>query len=1178
MAQNQIDDELANLYQQKTDKQHVLDNPDTYIGSIEIINSDMWIMDKDGTKIVEKNINYIPGLFKLFDEGIVNCRDHYIRMKTLIDEKTKNPNITTSLLPVTYIDISIQPDGTIIMCNDGNGIDVAKHPQYGIWIPELIFGNLRTSTNYDKDKERLGGGKNGFGFKLALVWSTYGCVETVDHIRGLKYIQEFKNNLDEICPPIVTKCKSKPYTKITFRPDYARFKIDGLDIDFMSLFHKRVMDIAAITDKSIKVKYNTQPLQVKTFQNYVDLYIGNDKKTNPRVYDSPNERWEYAVALSSTHEFAHVSFVNGIYTCKGGKHVEYIINQLTRKLVDYIEGKKKIKVNPSSIKEQLIIFVRCDIVSPAFESQTKDYMNTPVAKFGSTCEVTNKVVEAVVKMGVMDVACALNDIKGAKLAKKNDGAKTNTVRGIAKLVDANWAGTVKSNLTTLIITEGDSAKSGVISGMSKSDRDIFGIYPLKGKLLNPRSMGNIRMGDNKEITELKKIIGLKTGVTYSNMADVHAGLRYSHILFMTDQDLDGSHIKGLCINLFQHEWTSLFKIDGFMGFMNTPILKAKRANKEIRFYNEGEYSEWKRNNNNGAGWVIKYYKGLGTSTKHEFTEYFKEKKIVDFKYNGPISDDSIDMVFNKKRSSDRKVWLEQYDKNSYIDTRNNSISYEDFVNNELIHFSKYDCDRSIPSLMDGLKTSLRKILFSAFKKNLTSEIKVAQFSGYVSEHSCYHHGEASLNQAIVGLAQNFTGSNNINTLFPAGQFGSRLQGGKDSASERYIFTHLTPITRFIYRIEDDGVLTYLNDDGTLVEPSFYVPIIPMILVNGSRGIGTGFSTHVLRYNTMDIIRYIIDKLSATTNNENEINNFIFTPYYEGFKGRITNLPEKKILISGIYEKIGQDKINISELPVEYWTDDFRQLLIKLRDGEDTKSGDKDKNKNVTLIVKSFIDNSSDTQIDFTVTFIPGKLDELEAKIDENGFNGVYNILNLLSIVSTTNMNLFNEDDKLIKYESVNNIIDDYMKIRLKYYELRKNYLIKQLTAELEILTNKTRYITEIIQGTIDLRNKSKVNISELLRDKSYTVIDGDNKYEYLVKMRMDSVNTENVNSLRTNHAEKANEIDKLRATTLTQIWISELEELKKEYVKYKNSRCEIPNEASLGNKSVKKLVVKKAQK
>jgi len=248
--------------QQKTDKQHILDNPDTYIGSVENINADMWIINDDDTKIIEKNISYIPGLFKLFDEGIVNCRDHVVRMKNRID------NVSDNALPVTHIDISIEADGTITMINDGNGIDVAQKD--GIWIPELVFGHLRTSTNYNKDEKKIVGGKNGFGFKLVLIWSSYGRIETVDHIRGLKYVQEYKNNLDDLCSPTITKTKIKPYTKITFKPDYQRLGIPGLSADIISLLKKRVYDISAVTDKNLKVKYNEKIVPIKNFQQYID--------------------------------------------------------------------------------------------------------------------------------------------------------------------------------------------------------------------------------------------------------------------------------------------------------------------------------------------------------------------------------------------------------------------------------------------------------------------------------------------------------------------------------------------------------------------------------------------------------------------------------------------------------------------------------------------------------------------------------------------------------------------------------------------------------------------------------------------------------------------------------------------------------------------------------------------
>jgi len=1135
--------------QQKTDKQHILDNPDTYIGSVETVDADLWIMNETSDRIIEKNISYIPGLFKLFDEGIVNCRDHVVRMQSKIEQNVDNS------LPVTYIDIAIQDDGTIVMINDGNGIDVVQHPEYKTWVPELIFGHLRTSTNYNKEEKKIVGGKNGFGFKLVLIWSTFGSIETVDHIRGLKYTQDFKDNLDTICEPKITKAsKTKPYTKITFKPDYERLGISGLTPDLIALLKKRVYDISAVTDKTIKVKYNSAIIPTKNFEQYINLYIG-EKSVAPRVYEEANPRWEYAVALTPTNEFIQVSFVNGIYTSKGGKHVEYILNQITRKLAEFIEKKKKVKVNPNSIKEQLILFLRCDIENPAFDSQTKDFMNTPMAKFGSKCDVSDKFIEKIAKMGVMDAACAITEVKENKAAKKTDGTKSKSIRGIPKLDDANWAGTDKSKDCMIIFCEGDSAKTGVISGLSSEDRNTIGVYPLKGKVMNVRGEAVKKVSENKEIAEIKKIIGLETGKEYNTIEDVNKNLRYSKIVFMTDQDLDGSHIKGLCINLFQNEWASLTHIPGFIGFMNTPILKAKKGNQEIKFYNEGEYEEWKHINET-KGWNIKYYKGLGTSTKTEFREYFEEKKFVGFEHTGQTSDDAIDMVFNKKRADDRKVWLETvYNRNSFADTSKHMIPYEEFINKELIHFSKYDCDRSIPNLMDGLKISLRKILYTAFKRRLSSEIKVAQFSASVSEQSCYHHGEESLNKAIVGMAQNFIGSNNINLLFPSGQFGSRIKGGQDAASPRYIFTRLEKITRILFPEQDDNILKYLNDDGTPVEPQFYVPIIPMVLVNGTKGIGTGFSTEIMCYNPKDIITYIKNKLQG-----NISDNIEFFPYYEGFTGDISKLSDSKFMFKGKYETIETDKIRVTELPIGYWTEDFKELLNELQNDKD-KDG-----KKIVPIVKDVFENYTDTTVEFVITFSKGKLHELESCKGEHGCNGLEKMLKLYSTSSTTNMNLFNSEDKLKKYDNVEEIIDDYFDIRLEYYEDRKDHMIDILERELLILSNKAKYVQELLNGTIDLRKKKKQEIIDMLQDKEFDTIEDDDEFKYLVRMPMDSVSEENVDKLLKEHQLKTDELERIKSTTIQQMWLSELEILENEYQEYQKER----EQAQLGDIKVSK--------
>jgi len=942
-----------------------------------------------------------------------------------------------------------------------------------------------------------------------------------------------------------------------------------------ALFEKRIYDIAAVTDKTVKVKYNGAIIPVKHFQQYIDLYIGAKGETK-RIYEAPDTRWEYVVSLSPTGEFQHVSFVNGIYTQKGGKHVEYIINQIIRKLTEYIKTKKKVDVKPTTIKEQLALFLRCDIENPSFSSQSKDELGTSVASFGSTCKVSDDFIEKLAKMGVMDAACALTEVKENKAAKKTDGTKTRTIRGIPKLIDANFAGTDKSAQCTIIFCEGDSAKAGIVSGLSREDRNLIGVYPMKGKMMNTRGEPVKKIAENNEIAEIKQILGLEVGRKYTP-DDVKYRLRYGKVLFMTDQDLDGSHIKGLGINMFQSEWPSLTELPGFMGFMNTPILKAKKGTQEKVFYNEGEYRVWKEGGEGGAvaggagvsmathtppsGWNIKYYKGLGTSTGKEFKEYFEHKKIVDFTHSGDTCDNAIDMVFNKKRADDRKTWLATYSRDRYLDTLQPSVTYQKFINDEMIHFSKYDCDRSIPNTMDGLKISLRKILYSAFKKNLKTEIKVAQFSGYVSEHSGYHHGEASLNAAIVGLAQNFVGSNNINLFEPNGQFGTRLQGGKDSASERYIFTQLNKITRAIFPTMDDHVLEYLDDDGLLVEPIFYAPILPMVLVNGSKGIGTGFSTDIMCYDPLQIIGYLKNKLMGIEDDDME-----FIPYYEGFQGKITKLPDDRFLIKGVYEKLGVDKIKVSELPVGYWTEDFKELLEELIEPSPGKDG-----KKIAAIVKDYDDMSKDTNIDFTITFTKGKLAELEASKGDHGCNGVEKLLKLYTTNTTTNMHLFDANDTLQKYEKVTQIIDAYFQTRLQLYGSRKEFMIEALEKELVMLSNKARYIQENLDGTIDLRKKKREQVNDMLQSKGYDKIDGDMDYKYLVRMPMDSVTEENVERLLKNKGDKESELETIKSTTIHQMWKSELENLKDIYIEYKEDRARLMS----GEETKKKKVVKK---
>jgi DNA topoisomerase-2 len=461
-------------------------------------------------------------------------------------------------------------------------------------------------------------------------------------------------------------------------------------------------------------------------------------------------------------------------------------------------------------------------------------------------------------------------------------------------------------------------------------------------------------------------------------------------------------------------------------------------------------------------------------------------------------------------------------------------------------------------MMDGLKISLRKILYSAFKKNLTNEIKVAQFSGYVSEQSGYHHGEASLNAAIVGMAQDYVGSNNINLLMPNGQFGTRLQGGKDSASERYIFTQLNQLTRYIYRKEDDAVLEYLEDDGFPVEPLFYVPIIPMILVNGGKGIGTGFSTDILSYSPEKLIDYLQTKLNNLLPDED----MKFEPSYRGFTGTCQSLDEKRYIVKGKYTKLNDKKVRVIELPIGHWTDDFKQHIENLMEA--------DKNKKNKAFVKDYNDMSTDTTVDIEIT--------MNEPIDEtvqgdNLYNNFEKMMKLYASLSTNNMHLFTDEEKLTKFNNESEIIDRYFPVRLKYYQKRKDHMIATLEKELRLLSNKSRYIQSTLQGEIDLRNMKKNEILDMMSELKYDTMEDDADYKYLLKMPMDSVSEENIGRLLKDKSNKETELAVIQSTTIEKMWLNELDELKAMLVNVEKFSGD-----KVGTIKVKKAIKKVAKK
>ena len=1176
--------EIEKTYQKKTQLEHILLRPDTYIGTTEKITEKMWVIDEKSGKMVNKEINYVPGLYKIFDEILVNAVD----------------NITRDLRMDT-IKVNITPK-RITIYNNGKGIPIKIHNTYNIYVPELIFGHLLTSSNYNDNEKKITGGRNGFGAKLTNVFSKLFIVETADKKVKKRFKMEYTDNMTKHKDAEIEKYEGEDFTRITFEPDFKKFKMNELDNDIISLLKKRVYDVAGTSPSRIKVYLNDKIININNFNDYVDLYIKGkyfdeeNKIEFPKIEVNSTERWEVIFSMTDG-TFQQVSFVNGICTSKGGTHVNYIIEQIIERIAELIRKKAKdIKLNNNQIKQNIWIFLNCKIENPSFDSQTKETLTSKVSNFGSQCVIKEKYIKEILKSNIVTNIIEYGKAKAkVKLhrALTSNTKKSSRLLGIEKLEDANFAGTKEFQNCTLILTEGDSAKSLAMSGIEVVGRDYYGCFPLRGKVLNVRGAKDNQIIKNEEIQNIIKILGLKMGMDYSQ--DLK-GMRYGHLLIMTDQDYDGSHIKGLIINFIHFFWPSLIKRGDFLQEFITPIVKAtKEGQKPLKFFTMKEYTDW-YNNNNNSGYKIKYYKGLGTSTSKEAKEYFGEinKLRLNFKYVNNEDDKSIELGFSKEETEARKNWLLNFDPfNTYLNQSLGYIRYKNFIDEELIFFSFYDNIRSIPSMMDGLKPSERKILFACFKRNLRNEIKVAQLSGYTSEVSSYHHGEVSLSQTITALGQDYVGSNNINLLLPLGQFGTRYNGIKGAASPRYIFTNLNPITRKIFMENDDNLLLYNVEEGLKIEPVWYAPIIPMVLVNGAEGIGTGWSTSVPEFNPIELAQNLIKKI-----NGEEMNKIL--PWYKGFSGKITesidNKGNKNYTATGII-KINEETecVEITELPIHEFTRDYKSFLEKNHVDNKDYVGKRD------FVIEDIKEYHIDNKISFVLKLTPESFKEIRY----NSNDDLIKIFKLSTSIPTTNMVLFDSKNKIKKYNNIEEIINEFYDVRLDFYNQRKKYLLSKLGFNLERNKNKKKFINLVLEGELPFKGtKNKKEVFKLLKNKNLSslnelkkkykeafqvksteivTVKGNNEnenenedmdnnlnvksneeildYDYLMNMNIWSLTYEKVNELEELIKNQTKEYEILKNSKPEDLWKKDLEEFIKLYQKVINNVDEKNKEA-----------------
>lgn len=1142
------------------------------------------------TKISRQKVLYNAVLVHICKEVFDNVIDNYFRS-------------LDSDLPLKKMTVDIDSDtGRVTVWNDGVPIQVRIHE----WTEDekrldgehydasLIFGHLNSSSTYDDNKEtggRMGLGLHGKGAKLTNIFSTEFEIETADGSK--KLVQRWTENMKHVGKPKVTSCATKGYTKVSFIPDFERFGLKGFTPEILAVIRKICID-ASMNMPGVKVILNGESLVTKSLKDYTKYYYPTLVNLRSMSFKTVDSEVILVQKPPGDRGLTAISFANGACTTNGGIHVDKWLDAIFKPLVAAVRDKFKTKYQKKNLFNYFCIVIKANLINPQFDGNTKRILNEPAP----TTAVTDKQIKDLMKWEFIEEIGRSLLAMGIKDLSKIDGKK-NLFDIPEKATDAKYAGTAQSRDCILLITEGDSAKTMAIKGINKMENGYhyYGAISVFGKILNVRHMDltnpkhKAQFLKNKEIANLNMMLGLKNGTDYSIDSNFNT-LRYGRALMLTDADVDGYHIKGLIMNYFMLFYPSLVE-RGFLCTIRTPIVKVTQNKKTLSFYRVKDFEKWKEANGESKRFTSKYYKGLGTSTDKEIYEWFTTPVEVDYLMDDHANE-SIDLVFHKDRSNDRKKWLNTHNTHDNEPECSKVKGVEQmpittFVNTELIEYSVESNTRCVPSVIDGYKDVQRKVMWAALK-TLRGETKVAQFGAEAAKISEYTHGEQSIANAIVAMAQSFIGSNNLPLLAEIGQFGSRLLGGKDAASSRYIFTDLNALARKVFRDEDSPVLTYRKVDDAEVEPEFYVPIVPLLLINGTEGIGTGYSSTVPQHDPIDLIGRIKKWLAGTTISDLESKSPIL-PWYRGFKGTIAKNPDpkfkgKQIVYTGKFEEMysttakKSERIGyrITELPIGTWTQPYVDKLKKYFLDESRKW------------IKTHKDistgpSATDGNIDIEIT---------------SKYAFTEDQLMLKSTSSTNNMVAFNREGKIVRYATQSDILEEFCEVRLDYYKKRIARRITDLRAELPEIASKIKFIEEVLED-VELLKQTEEELFEYFhatgdyyckkveinsRKQTISIEDADDSndsndgaissevargYKYLTDMPVRSMTVKKLAELKAKYQKIKDEIDYLEKAKPADIWIKELDEFVVEYKKWLVEMAKIEKEASKKTKRTKKL-------
>lgn len=1083
---------MSERYKKLSLREQILLRPDTYIGAVTPEDIETFTWNGSDSVFKQETVQYSRGLMRLFEEIYENAMDQVVRSTDLTSSQISRKGGTTR------IDISFA-DGMISVKNNTGveNIPIQLNKE-GVYYPQMIFCELLTSSNYNDNEKRLTAGRNGYGAKLTNIFSKKFIIDVVTN--GKHYHQECRDHMSVIDAPIVKTTKERNYTQITFLPDYEYFKIDPSAM--LGVFYKKCCDISVCLNSlntrvkdAVSVYLNDVLVPVKKFEQYIGFYTCQTTE-KPLLFIDPEQRISIGVVMSDS--FMSIGFVNGV-SCNSGSHVNSVVNSIVNSIRSI---KKYSNVKPAAIKSCLNIFMVATLENPTFTTQTKEVLVTPKPSYKLPDQFLSKITK-LIKLSVTEQASE-QDTKTLKSMNKNV-KRSAKIYDIPKLMDAEKAGSAESSKCKLFICEGDSA-AGLGRILLSQTFKYNGLFPIRGRLLNVRNASAKQIAGNAEIQSLLRILGLKIGEKATN-------LRYGGLVCLVDSDVFGiGAIQSLIMNFIHYWWPELLQ-KKFFYYFRTPIIKLTLKNGVKYCYSLPEYSKFLATNPSVKN--TKYIKGLGTIEKSLGQEMAKNipEYLIPFQPLQESENDLIDQTFNKDRSDDRKVWINatktlEYDAEEEQSNRlANGLNITEYINKDVAEFSRYNLEISIPSIMDGFKPSQRKILFTAFKKNVTNPegIKVAQLGPMVAQLTAYKHGENNLMDTIINLAQDFTGSNNINFLKPIGQFGSRYNNA--AASPRYIYTALNEVTRKIFRPEDDAILKYIEDEGMSIEPEYYIPVIPTILVNGALGLGTGWSTKIPMWNVHDIIQYMKNVILHKPLNK-------INYYYRDFKGEI--IPMKNGFISqGVYSVSG-NKIEITEIPLETSGESYKEFLHSL-----VLSGR----------LQDVVEKNTEV-ISFVITVLDNKI--LEDPVKE---------LKLQKTILTSNMHLFDKNGLIKKYNNVYEIINEWMTSRFPWYAIRKRHLISELSGQLDVVSSKYRFLQMIMKDELVVYRRKRDDVIADLQKNGFKMVS--DSYDYLLKMPVTSFTEEMLEKLQKEIDDVSGRLEDVKKTSVEQMWLNDLDDVEK---------------------------------